>query len=109
VITPVFAYQWGLIWDTKAEFWKGLELALEMAAVALVLSTVIGLGLALMRTARPPLNWIGSLYINIFRGMPALVTALWVYFGVSIVVGINFTVFQAGVISLTLLYSAFIS
>jgi polar amino acid transport system permease protein len=109
VITPVFAYQWGLIWDNKAEFWKGLELALEMAAVALVLSTVIGLGLALMRTARRPLNWIASLYINIFRGMPALVTALWVYFGVSIVVGVNFTVFQAGVISLTLLYSAFIS
>ena len=41
--------------------------------------------------------------------MPALVTALWVYFGVSIFVGVNFTVFQAGVISLTLLYSAFIS
>jgi ABC-type amino acid transport system permease subunit len=34
---------------------------------------------------------------------------IWVYFGVSLVVGINFTVFQAGVIALVLLYGAFIS
>ena len=34
---------------------------------------------------------------------------IWVYFGLSELFGINFTVFQAGVIALTLLYSAFIS
>jgi ABC-type amino acid transport system permease subunit len=34
---------------------------------------------------------------------------IWVYFGLSLILGINFTVFQAGVIALTLLYSAFIS
>jgi His/Glu/Gln/Arg/opine family amino acid ABC transporter permease subunit len=106
---PLFAYQWILIWDHKAEFWYGLELALKMAAAALVLSVILGLLLALARMRGGPAGWIAALYINIFRGMPALVTALWVYFGVSIVVGINFTVYQAGVISLTLLYSAFIS
>ena len=58
---------------------------------------------------RPPLTWIAAVYINIFRGVPALVSALWVYFGVSLMLGINFTVFQAGVIALVLLYSAFIS
>ena len=34
---------------------------------------------------------------------------IWVYFGLSLVFGINFSVFQAGVIALVLLYSAFIS
>jgi His/Glu/Gln/Arg/opine family amino acid ABC transporter permease subunit len=106
---PVFAYQWILIWEHKSQFIYGLELALKMAAVALVLSVTLGLLLALARMRGGPVAWVAALYINIFRGMPALVTALWVYFGVSIVVGINFSVFQAGVISLTLLYSAFIS
>ena len=46
-------------------------------------------------------------YINIFRGVPALVSVIWVYFGVALLLGIRFTVFQAGVIALTLLYSAF--
>jgi ABC-type amino acid transport system permease subunit len=48
------------------------------------------------------------LYVNIFRGVPALVTGLWVFFGLSLVLGINFSVFQSGVITLSLLYSAFI-
>ncbi len=41
--------------------------------------------------------------------MPVIVTAVWVYFGLSEATGVNFSVFVAGVISLTLLYSAFIS
>jgi His/Glu/Gln/Arg/opine family amino acid ABC transporter permease subunit len=109
VITPVFGYEWILIWQHKSQFIYGLELALKMALLALVLSVLIGLLLALARMRGGVVSWIAALYINIFRGMPALVTALWVYFGVSIVVGINFTVYQAGVISLVLLYSAFIS
>jgi His/Glu/Gln/Arg/opine family amino acid ABC transporter permease subunit len=109
VLAPPLAYQWILVWEHKSQFIYGLELAVEMATVALVISVIVGLLLALARMSRSPLRFFAALYINIFRGMPALVTALWVYFGVSIVVGINFTVFQAGVISLALLYSAFIA
>jgi len=103
------AYDWNLAWHYRSEYLQGLLTALEVAAVAIVISVVIGLAIALARMGRPPLSWLGSLYVNVFRGMPALVTVLWVYFGVSIFLGINFTVFQAGVIALTLLYSAFIS
>jgi ABC-type amino acid transport system permease subunit len=35
------------------------------------------------------------------------VSVIWVYFGWSLLFGHNFTVFQAGVIALTLLYSSF--
>src|SRR5258708_39951540 len=62
-----------------------------------------------MRMSKPPFTWIAWLYVNIFRGVPALVTGLWVFFGLSLVLGINFSVFEAGVITLSLLYSAFIS
>ena len=41
--------------------------------------------------------------------MPALVSVIWVYFGWSLLLGINFTVFQAAVIALVALYSAFIA
>jgi ABC-type amino acid transport system permease subunit len=34
---------------------------------------------------------------------------IWVYFGLSLIIGISFSVFQAGVIALVLLYSAFIA
>jgi His/Glu/Gln/Arg/opine family amino acid ABC transporter permease subunit len=106
---PVFAYEWILIWQHKSQFVYGVELAIKMAALGLVLSVIFGLLLALARMRGGPVGWLAALYINIFRGMPALVTVLWVYFGVSIVVGVNFSVYQAGVISLALLYSAFIA
>jgi His/Glu/Gln/Arg/opine family amino acid ABC transporter permease subunit len=108
-VTPVFAYNWYLIWQHKSVFIHGLFVALEVAAAALVLSVVIGLLLALARMGRPPVSWLAAIYVNVFRGLPALVTVIWVYFGLSELFGINFTVFQAGVIALTLLYSAFIS
>ena len=102
-------YDWGLVWENKEDLLRGLMVALQVAAVALVISVVVGLVLALARMSRPPLSWLAALYINIFRGVPALVSVIWVYFGVSLILGINFTVFQAGVIALVLLYGAFIS
>jgi His/Glu/Gln/Arg/opine family amino acid ABC transporter permease subunit len=100
---------WGLVWDNRSLLLHGLLLALEVSAVALVLSVVVGLFVAVARMGKRPLSWIAAIYVNVFRGIPALVSVLWVYFGWSIVFDFNFTVFQAAVIALTLLYSAFIS
>ena len=63
----------------------------------------------MLRMGKAPLSWIAAFYINVFRGMPALVTVIWIYFGVSLLLGVNFTVFQAGVLALSLLYSAFMA
>lgn len=103
------SYDWSLIWEHKEDLARGLLTAIEVAAVALVISVVVGLVLALARMSRPPLSWIAAVYINVFRGVPALVSVIWVYFGWSLILGISFTVFQAGVIALVLLYGAFIA
>lgn len=100
---------WSLIWDDKGQLLDGLKVAVEVSLISLVLAVAIGLIIALMRMTPGPLSWIAWLYINVFRGLPALVTALWVYFGLSLAIGINFTSFQAGVITLTALYSAYIA
>ena len=102
-------YDWSLVWENKGLFLKGLLVAIEVAAVALVLSVIVGLILALARMSRPPFSWLAMIYVNVFRGVPALVSVLWVYFGISLLLGVNFTVFQAAVIALVLLYGAFIS
>jgi His/Glu/Gln/Arg/opine family amino acid ABC transporter permease subunit len=106
---PLAAYDWGLVWDERWQLFHGLMTALECSFVALILSTMFGLFLALGRMSSPPVSWLAAFYVNFFRGVPALVSVLWVYFGVSLIVGVNFSVFQAGVIALTLLYSAFIA
>lgn len=102
-------YDWGLIWDNADVLLLGLRTALAVAAVAMSISVVTGLLLALARMSKPPVSWFAAAYINVFRGVPALVSVIWVYFGLSLLLGINFSVFQAGVIALVLLYSAFIA
>lgn len=102
-------YDWSLIWENAPLLLDGLWTAVRVAAVAMVLSLVAGLALALLRMSRPPVSWLAAAYINVFRGVPALVSVIWVYFGVSLLLGISFSVFQAGVIALVLLYSAFLA
>jgi His/Glu/Gln/Arg/opine family amino acid ABC transporter permease subunit len=102
-------YDWGLIWDNHGALLSGLLVALRVSFVAVIISIAGGLLLAVMRMSRQPLSFLAALYINVFRGIPALVSVIWVYFGVSLAVGVDFSVFQAGVIALSLLYSAFMA
>ena len=108
-MTLLATYDWSLVWENRHAFLDGLATALKVSAVALVLSVAVGLLLALARMSKPPLSWAAAIYINVFRGVPALVSVIWVYFGWSLLLGISFSVFQAGVIALTLLYGAFIA
>ncbi|MFS0732030.1 amino acid ABC transporter permease [Microbacterium sp. 1P10UB] len=103
----ILDYDWGLIWDNRDALLGGLWTAASVAIVGLLISLVFGLLLAVLRSGPKPVAWIALAYINIFRGVPALVSVIWVYFGLALLLGVRFTVFQAGVIALSLLYSAF--
>jgi His/Glu/Gln/Arg/opine family amino acid ABC transporter permease subunit len=100
---------WSYAWHSRGALLHGLLVSVEVAAVSLALSLMVGLLLAVMRMSKPPVTWFATVYINIFRGVPVIVTVVWVFFALSEATGINFTVFEAGVIALTLLYSAFMS
>ena len=101
--------KWSLLWTDRGHLLHGLLVAIEITALSMALSVLVGLLLAVARMSPPPLSWFAVLYINIFRGVPVIVTALWVFFALSEATGVNFSVYVAAVISLTLLYSAFIS
>jgi His/Glu/Gln/Arg/opine family amino acid ABC transporter permease subunit len=105
---PRLNFMWHLVWDFREELLRGLMTAVNVSITALILSFFVGLLFALMRMSRfGILRGISGAYVNIFRGIPALVSVIWVYFGWSLLFGYNFTVYQAGVIALTLLYSSF--
>ena len=95
----IWDYDWSLIWDNREALLGGLLTAFSVAIVALVISVAFGLLLAVLRSGPRAVRWIATAYINIFRGVPALVSVIWVYFGVALLLGVRFTVFQAGVIA----------
>ncbi len=108
-IVTATVFDWSIIWQYRGELLGGMATALEVAAVGLLISIVVGLALAVGRMSRRPVSSLATLWINVFRGVPALVSVLWVYFGWSLLLGINLSVFEAGVVALVLLYGAFLA
>lgn len=105
-----YDFDWSAVFGNRDLLRSALKNTLWIAAVSMVMAMVLGMLLALLRTSRLALlRWIASVYINVIRGIPLLVLIFYVYFGVSIWLDIQFTSFQAGVISLTVFHTAFMA
>lgn len=78
---------------------------LELMALSFVLASMLGLAVALMRVSRSRLpHGIGMVYVEVMRGMPALVILFLIYFGLGGlgVEWLKFTSYQAAIAGLGL-------
>ncbi|CBJ36268.1 putative amino-acid ABC transporter [Ralstonia solanacearum CMR15] len=86
---------------------QGAVVTVEVTVLSFLLSSVIGLALALMRLSPvKAVSAAGATVVNIIRGLPIIVQLFYIYF-VLPDVGIQLTAFQAGVIGLGIAYSAY--
>lgn len=84
-------------------------MTIQLAVLAILIGTVIGLLIALMKIdRRPVLNWIGGFYTWFFRGIPLLVQLFVLYYGLP-ALGIVLTPYSAAVIGLSLCGGAYIA
>jgi His/Glu/Gln/Arg/opine family amino acid ABC transporter permease subunit len=87
----------------------GLLLTVELTFVVIILSLIFGLVVALAGMSRLlPLRWLVKAYVEVIRGTPLLLQLIYVYY-VLPEIGIRLDAFSAGVLALTLNYSAYIS
>ena len=87
----------------------GLLITVELTFVVITLSLVCALFVALAGLSRlAPLRWVVKAYIEVMRGTPLLLQLVYVYY-VLPEMGIRLDAFTAGVLALTLNYSAYIS
>jgi His/Glu/Gln/Arg/opine family amino acid ABC transporter permease subunit len=99
-----------VIVDNLDEFVAAVGMTLLVAAVSMVAALVVGLVVALMRISRSGiLRTPAQAYINFFQGAPLYVLIFWVYYGVAMLVGVNFQPFTAGAIALTTQYGAYMA
>lgn len=97
------------IWDNRDIFIDGARLTVFIAVIAFSLATVLGLAVALLRMSENPvITLIMAAYINVFRAIPLLVFVLFVYYGIAIQFDLAFSAIQAGILTLTLQYSAWL-
>jgi polar amino acid transport system permease protein len=85
-------------------FWATVSLSLA----TMVLSILLGLGVALMGMARwRALRWANRGYVELFRSIPILVMILWVFYGLPVVLDIRLDVFIAAMLAIAICDSAF--
>lgn len=105
-----YEFAWNVVWQYRDWLLQGTLLTLKIAAVSMALSMIFALPLALVRMSRIwILSTVAMVYIAVLRAIPLLVFILWVYYGVTLVTGLNTDAFGAGVICLTLQYSAWLA
>lgn len=86
---------------------KGALVTVQVTVLSFLLSTVLGLGLALLKLSpNRVLSWTGGTIVNLIRGLPIIVQLFYIYF-VLPEIGIQLTAFEAGVIGLGIAYSAY--
>ena len=87
----------------------GLLLTLEIAAIAIVVATVLGAIVGLMRaSANPVVRWPALVYIQIFRSVPLLILVFWAYF-VPPYLGIETSKTMSVTVALTFFTTAYIA
>lgn len=85
----------------------GLWIALELAVIAIAVSAVAGLALALLRNSRWAwIRWLVAAYVEVLRDTPLLVQMFFIFFGLPLL-GVKLTAFEAAAISLATQHSAF--
>jgi len=96
--------------EIRSELMEAALASLKLALGALALGLVLGLLLALIRL-RARDSWLrraAGVYIEIFRGTPALMQLFIIYFGLA-AIGITFTSLHAAIIGLGLNAAAYLS
>src|SRR6187549_193555 len=89
---------------------EGLPVTLKLAAISVIASTVVGLLLGTVITAQfPLLRSLIRLYVEVWRGLPILVTVLFIYWLPDFAVGpvhVQLSAFASAAVALSLWGSA---
>jgi polar amino acid transport system permease protein len=93
-------------------FWLNVKLFMVAEALVLVWGLVVALARSSPGRAAAPLRWLSIVYLDLFRGLPALVTIYLVGFGLPLT-GLplfrNLSIFSLGALALTLIYGAYVA
>lgn len=103
-----YSYHWQPVLDRSHALIVGAWVDVWVTLISFVLACILGIAIALLRVSGLRLfAWPAFAYVQLIRGVPLLVFLYWVYFGVAVLLGVNFTATQAAIIALTVTGSAY--
>ena len=89
---------------------SGLGFTVSVSIISIFFATLLGLLISIIGLSKLKfVRYLNISYIEIIRSVPVLVMILWIYYGLPVLVGINFTAFTAGIIALSICDSPFLA
>ena len=89
---------------------SGLGFTVSVSIISIFFATLLGLLISIIGLSKLKfVRYLNISYIEIIRSVPVLVMILWIYYGLPVLVGVNFTAFKAGIIALSICDSPFLA
>jgi polar amino acid transport system permease protein len=100
----------GVIGPALPTLLDGLKLTLEISAIVIVASAVLGFPLAVARMSKiEVVRWPAQLYIEVFRCTPLLIQLLWVFYALPALLEVTFPAKLSIIMALTAHLTAFMA
>lgn len=105
-----FQFKADVMWETAPLLLEGVQLTIYLTLAGLAFGFVLGVVTGLGRISRNAiLRGIATTYVEIIRGTPMVVQALFLYFGVPLLSGSRISPITAGVITIAVNSGAYIA
>ncbi|MGG3281299.1 amino acid ABC transporter substrate-binding protein/permease [Paenibacillus solani] len=109
-VSPANQSRLGLVMESLPYLLKGLGKTLLLTIVSLFFAFFIGLIFGFMKVGRNKwLRGIATVFVDIFRGIPLLVLAFFIYFGIPQAFGFTMSPLVAAVLTLSLNAGAYVT
>ncbi|WGS01334.1 MULTISPECIES: amino acid ABC transporter permease [unclassified Bradyrhizobium] len=103
-----YVWDFGILAKYSHLFWLGLGWTIAYTLGTIILGTLIGLIVGMLRLRRiPVIDWLLIAYIEAFRCTPLLVQIIWFYYAFPVVIGVNIPAHVAAMSVLSLYGGAF--
>jgi len=98
-----YTFQFGILWDYGPYLAWGLWHAWWTSLPSIMLSTVLGLGLAAMSLSRQRgVRAVSVIFVDLFRTLPVVVLLIWIHYVMPILTGLNLSPTGSSILALSL-------
>ncbi len=103
-------FDWGSVIEFLPDLGTGLYYTLLISVAGLIIGFILGAIFGLGRISKNKLFYaIASLYIEVIRGTPVLVQAIWIFFALPLITGYNIPSVTAGIAVISINSGAYIA
>lgn len=109
-MSTLLGFDWVGVFEFLPQLGTGLLFTLLISVVGLVIGFVLGAVFGLARLSRfTVINWIATIYIEVIRGTPLLVQAIWLFFALPLIIQYTLPSVLAGIIVIGINSGAYIA